>query len=270
MGAALIAKPGLNRHFSVITFGLAQVAMDIEPGVGMLTDADVLHGPTHTVLGALVIASLVMLIAPSICSYLLKRWNKEVTYHKQPWLVQSAVVSKAAVITGALFGTLSHVALDSLIHHDIRPLLPFSGANPLLGLVTHDAVYELCAIAGLLGVVAWLAMAWLGRPAQVDDVKVSPEPTVKKAHQGFWALWVRDLRLTWVWVCLTSIGPSLLFGAAILSIFALVLGILVGVPSAAVSQLRASASASRNYRRLAIMVLVPFVTSVEVPGRRPP
>ena len=37
MGAALIAKPGLNRHFSVITFGLAQVAMDIEPGVGMLT-----------------------------------------------------------------------------------------------------------------------------------------------------------------------------------------------------------------------------------------
>lgn len=58
MGAALIVKPGLNRTFSVITFGLAQVAMDIEPGVGMLTGADVLHGPTHTILGALVIAYL--------------------------------------------------------------------------------------------------------------------------------------------------------------------------------------------------------------------
>jgi hypothetical protein len=50
MGAALIVKPGLNRNISVITFGLAQVAMDIEPGIGMLTGADVLHGPTHTLL----------------------------------------------------------------------------------------------------------------------------------------------------------------------------------------------------------------------------
>ena len=70
MGAALIAKPGLNRNISVITFGIAQVAMDIEPGVGMLTGADVLHGPTHTILGALVIAYLVMLFAPGVCNYL--------------------------------------------------------------------------------------------------------------------------------------------------------------------------------------------------------
>ena len=86
MGAALMAKPGLNRNFSVITFGIAQVAMDIEPGVGMLTGSVVLHGPSHTILGALVIAYLVMLIAPSICSYLLRRWNKEVILHKLPWL----------------------------------------------------------------------------------------------------------------------------------------------------------------------------------------
>ncbi len=48
MGVALIAKPVLNRRFSMMTFGIAQVAMDIEPGVRMWAHADVLHGPTHT------------------------------------------------------------------------------------------------------------------------------------------------------------------------------------------------------------------------------
>lgn len=163
MGAALIVKPGLNRNFSIITFGIAQIAMDIEPGIGMLTSADVLHGPTHTILGALVIACLVMLIAPSVCNYLQNKWNQEVTYYKQLWLVQSQVLPKSAVISGAFFGTLSHVALDSLMHHDMHPLMPFSKANPLLGLVSHDTVYQLCAIAGVLGAVIWLAMKWVGR-----------------------------------------------------------------------------------------------------------
>jgi hypothetical protein len=118
MGAALIVKPGLGRNISVITFGIAQIAMDIEPGIGMLTGAEVLHGPTHTILGALAIACVVMLIAPGIVNYLLRKWNKEVTFHKLPWLVQSEITSKIAVTMGAFFGTLSHIALDSLMHHD--------------------------------------------------------------------------------------------------------------------------------------------------------
>lgn len=164
MGAALIVKPGLNRNFSVITFGLAQVAMDIEPGVGMLTGADLLHGPTHTILGALVIGYLVKLIAPSVCNYLLRKWNKEVTFHGLPQFAQPEPISKTAVTVGAFFGTLSHVVLDSLMHHDIHPLLPFSQINPLIGLVSHDGVYQLCAIAGFVGIAAWVLMQWFIRP----------------------------------------------------------------------------------------------------------
>lgn len=175
MGAALIAKPALNRHISVIAFGIAQVAMDIEPGIGMLTGADVLHGPTHTILGALVIAYLVMIIAPVVCNLLLSKWNKEVTFHKLRWLIQSESTSKTAVTVGAFFGTLSHVLLDSLIHHDIHPLQPFSQANPLNSLISHDGVYQLCAIAGVVGAVAWMVMQWLGRIRQVDAVKASDE-----------------------------------------------------------------------------------------------
>ena len=160
MGAALLVKPALNRRFSVITFGIAQVAMDIEPGVRMLTGADVLHGPTHTILGALVMAFLVMLAAPGICNHLLAKWNKEVIHYKQPRLAHVGYASKTAVITGAFFGTLSHVVLDSLMHHDIHPLSPFSQTNSYMDLISHDAVYQACTIAGVLGIAVWLAIKW--------------------------------------------------------------------------------------------------------------
>ncbi len=168
MGAALIVKPALNSRFSVITFGIAQVAMDVEPGVRMWTNSDVLHGPTHSMLGALIMAFIVMLMAPSVCNYLLTKWNKEVIYYKQPWLVHSGPVSKSAVTIGAFFGTLSHVVLDSLMHHDIHPLSPFSQANPFMGLIAHDGVYRACMIAGVLGIAGWLAIQYSGRTQQAN------------------------------------------------------------------------------------------------------
>ena len=276
MGAVLIAKPGLNRNISVITFGIAQVAMDIEPGVGMFTGADVLHGPSHTILGALVIAYLVTLIAPSICNYLLKMWNKEVTHHKQPWLVQPEI-SKTAVTVGAFFGTLSHLALDSLMHHDIQPLAPFSQANPLMGLVTHDEVYQLCSIAGVVGVGAWFAMTWLRRSPPVVAVEVSPEPLVENAPQGFWALWVRELRFTWFWIILMSVVPGLLFGSGFFSVIALAAAALIGVLSAVISRFRVGTRESKGLRRLVVMLLMPmlvlnyvFENDKQIPGNAKP
>ena len=166
MGAALLVKPALNRRFSVITFGIAQVAMDVEPGVRMAGDSEVLHGFTHTIPGALIMAVLIMLVTPWICNGLLTKWNKEVTYYKMPGLAHPGTVSKTAVIAGAFFGTLSHVFLDSLMHHDIYPLSPFSQANPFIGLISHDGVYQACMVAGVLGGVAWVATQWAGRVQQ--------------------------------------------------------------------------------------------------------
>lgn len=160
IGAAFLVKPVLNRCLSVITFGIAQVAMDIEPGVRILFGADVVHGPTHSILGALIVAGLVLWIAPGVCNYLQEKWSKEVIYYRKSWHVRSGGVSKGAVVVGAFFGTLSHVVLDSLIHRDIHPLSPFSQANPFMGLITHDAVYQACAIAGVLGCAVWSIINW--------------------------------------------------------------------------------------------------------------
>lgn len=163
MGAALVVKPALNHRFSVISFGIAQVAMDVEPGIRMWAHADVLHGPTHTFLGALIMAFIVMLIAPGICNRLLAKWNKEVACCKQPWLAHAEPVSKLAIANGAFFGTLSHVVLDSLMHHDIRPLNPFSESNPFMSVATSDGVYQACVVAGVLGITSWFALRGIGR-----------------------------------------------------------------------------------------------------------
>ena len=264
MGAALIAKPALNRSISVITFGIAQIVMDIEPGIGMLTGADVLHGPTHTILGALVIAYLVMLIAPVVCNFLLSKWNKEVTLHKLPWLVQSEATSKTAVTVGAFFGTLSHVFLDSLMHHDIHPLMPFSQANPLNGLISHDGVYQLCAIAGVFGAVVWLVMQWLGRPAQVAVGNVSPEPLAATSPPSVWRLWVWELRSAWFWLLFMSIIPSYLFSSGLLPFALLAFAILLMAPATALGSLFGKGPKAKDLRQLAIMVLVPLLSVMYV------
>lgn len=264
MGAALIVKPGFNRNFSVITFGIAQVAMDIEPGIGMLTGADVLHGSTHTILGALLIACLVMLIAPIVCNFLQIRLNKEVIQYKQPWLVQSAALPKSAVIFGAFFGTLSHVALDSLMHHDMHPLMPFSKENPLLGLVSHDAVYQVCAIAGVLGAVALLAMKWVSHSRQVDGFSLAREPLVNDVQQGFWALWVQELRSTWLWVFFLSVVPSFLYGTGFFSASVLAFAVVIVAPFLAIRQLMGKGSGTTGLKRLVVMVVVPALTLVYI------
>ena len=73
MGAALIVKPAGRRHFSVLVFGIAQVAMDIEPMIGMMRGWNILHGPSHTTLGALPICAVVAWLSQLLCNFILLR-----------------------------------------------------------------------------------------------------------------------------------------------------------------------------------------------------
>jgi len=51
MSAAMLIKPTAGTRFSIIAFGLAQILIDIEPGIRMLIGSDLLHGPSHTLSG---------------------------------------------------------------------------------------------------------------------------------------------------------------------------------------------------------------------------
>jgi membrane-bound metal-dependent hydrolase YbcI (DUF457 family) len=94
---------------------------------------------------------------------MLLRWNQELRFHKLAWLVETETVNRVALAAGALYGTFSHLILDSLMHDDIHPLAPFSQANPLLHIVSHDDVYVICTVFGFIGLGVWPALKWRNR-----------------------------------------------------------------------------------------------------------
>lgn len=156
MGPALALKGVAGGRFSILMFGLAQVAIDIEPLIGHLRRTDV-HGWTHTYPGATVIGGLVLLLGRPIALVILNRWNGELRRHRLEWLASPNEIAWLPAALGAFVGTYSHVVLDSVMHDDMRPFEPFSSANPILGLVSLPALHMGCVAAGAVGIVIWLA-----------------------------------------------------------------------------------------------------------------
>ena len=163
MGPGLAVKALAGRRFSVLSFGLAQVAMDIEPAIGMLRGSEVLHGWTHTYVGATVIGVAVAALASPACLWMLRRWNRELRYHRLEWLATPETLAPGAIAASALVGTYSHVALDSVMHFDIRPLAPFSASNILYEAISIPALEIACVVAGVAGIAAWLFAARASR-----------------------------------------------------------------------------------------------------------
>lgn len=168
MGPGLAVKALAGDRFSILTFGIAQMAMDIEPLVVLLRGSSVLHGPTHTYLAALVIAIVVAVVSPPICRPILRRWNRELLLHRMGCLLEPESFARLPAIAGAFVGTVSHVILDSIMHFDISPLAPWSNANTLLGLIPIEALHQFCILAGLFGVVGWFSVAWRRQRAVAD------------------------------------------------------------------------------------------------------
>lgn len=160
MGVALAIKPAARSRFSVLAFGLTQVAIDLEPLVGMLRDTATLHGWTHTVGGALLIATAVSLVSARPLASLVAFLHRKASENRISWLLDREAPTRGAVWLGAMVGALSHLALDGLIHHDMHPLAPLSQTNPFIGRLDHDLVYLVCVVTGVVGAVAWMYGRW--------------------------------------------------------------------------------------------------------------
>lgn len=158
LGPGMVLKSAGGAWFSFLAFGIAQVAMDIEPGIGMLRQAPTLHGWTHTYLGATLIGAIVLALTRPIGTPILRWWNAELRRNRLDWLAGADTIPMTAAAAGAFLGTYSHVLLDSLMHADMRPYAPFSDGNGLLGMISVGALHGACAIAGAIGVAAWIAI----------------------------------------------------------------------------------------------------------------
>jgi hypothetical protein len=148
-GAAFKAIGG--RHFSFVVFGGSQVLMDIEPLVRMILGTSILHGPTHTLIGALFIGALASITGKPIGNFALR--VLDIPHRPITW--------RASGI-GGFVGTFSHVAFDSVMHDDVRPWWPFFDGGSLLGIVSLGALHLICLALGAVGAIV-LAARWFFR-----------------------------------------------------------------------------------------------------------
>jgi len=129
-------------RFSFMVFGGSQVLMDIEPGYRMIVQDPIVHGPSHTLAGALVIGLIATASGKPISEFILRLLR----YPK-------ATMSWAAAAAGAFAGTFSHILLDGIMHTDMMPWWPLSESNNLLGVISIDSLHIICLVLGIIGAV---------------------------------------------------------------------------------------------------------------------
>jgi hypothetical protein len=154
MGPALAVKAFGGPRFSLLVFGLSQIAMDIEPLARLLRGDRIVHGVTHTYVGATAIAGLGVLIFKPLSELLLRLWNVIFDHHWTRTLRVTDRISWTTAVVTAFLGTWSHIFLDGLMHGDMQPWWPFAEGNSSLGLVSRAMLHGACMLAGFLGVLA--------------------------------------------------------------------------------------------------------------------
>jgi membrane-bound metal-dependent hydrolase YbcI (DUF457 family) len=61
---------------------------------------------------------------------------------------------KSRILVASLFGTYTHVFMDSFIYWEMNPLFPILG-NPFLGLIATGVIYQFCLYCEIIGVLLY-------------------------------------------------------------------------------------------------------------------
>lgn len=168
MGPGIAIKAVVGRYFSLMVFGFSQVVIDIEPLVHIIRGDAVLHGFTHTYLGATLIGLVSAVVGRPVCQFFLNYWTPDPYSPFLNWLRGARLIPWPAAIAGALVGTYSHVFLDSFVHSDMQPFAPLSEANGLLHMISVGGLHLLCVLAGVLGALLMFAVFLLRRGVHID------------------------------------------------------------------------------------------------------
>ncbi|MCB1936511.1 MAG: metal-dependent hydrolase [Nitrosomonas sp.] len=149
MGPGLLIKSVMQSSFSLVIYGWAQIVMDIQPLMVLLTGKGQLHGFSHTYLGA----TLLAIVAAFTGKYLIEACLKSLgTYNP----FKATLFTWRVVFFSAFLGTFTHVLLDSIMHADMKPFYPLAIENKLLGVLTIEQLHQFCGYSGVLGMVIYI------------------------------------------------------------------------------------------------------------------
>ncbi len=154
MGPGLLIKALLQGCFSLMVFGWAQIIMDIQPLLVLITGEGDLHGFTHTVPGAFLLGGFSALTGKYAAEYGLQFIN----------LTRYLPITWPIAVSSAFIGTYSHLLLDSIMHADLKPFAPLTKKNLFFGSWPIETLHLFCLYSGLIGVALYIAIsAWNGR-----------------------------------------------------------------------------------------------------------
>ena len=163
-GVGALAKSIAPKHVSFTAFAVANVLIDVEPFLrlsGFLDDT-ILHGPTHTFPGAVVIAVLTW---PAI-----RLWDRAAAALRLQSL-RPATIPTWMLLSSALVGTVSHILLDMQMHADMaahRARYPGLTVQDIPPTVVELFCVELAQYALLiyLARLTWRGGRWAYRSAR--------------------------------------------------------------------------------------------------------
>jgi hypothetical protein len=148
LGPGMALKACGGKHLSLIVFGFTQVLMDVEPLIHLWRDDTILHGLSHTYLGATVIGLVSILLGRPLGLWAVTLWNRRLSPAQYAWLALPSTISWSAACSGALLGSYSHLLLDSVRHADMRPWAPFASTNGLLYAMSYAQLQLFCLLIG--------------------------------------------------------------------------------------------------------------------------
>ncbi len=151
MGPGILIKAILQTSFSLMVFGWAQIVMDIQPLIVLITGEGHLHGFSHTYIGAGLLG---------VFSALSGKYLSEIGLHlldmNPDWKIN---IPWWVAFLSAFIGTFTHVVIDSVMHSDMEPLSPFSRDNELLGYVSVELLHKLCMYSAVAGGILYYAIS---------------------------------------------------------------------------------------------------------------
>lgn len=134
-------------------FCFANVLIDMEALYRLPLMLDPVHDWLHTfLLGGLLPLVLWFPVGKPLCLFVSRQWNERAIGGCLEHVRIPTEIRLLPAVVGLIFGGLSHVFLDSIMHTDIAPLRPFSPSNPFFNLVNLSHLHYMLAAGGLLGI----------------------------------------------------------------------------------------------------------------------
>lgn len=115
-----------------------------------------LHGRSHSLLGATVIAAAVTPLTRWLAPPLLRLGNRYLDAHDLARRREAENPDWLAAATGCLLGAWSHALMDAVMHPELQLFWPWSPARPLYGAWSYSYLEIGCVAGVVFGFGVWL------------------------------------------------------------------------------------------------------------------